>query len=327
MFTGYLGIPQDGIEPLPKQCPMVKDSKSPHYFFNDYRIAIAYHHNKKDQTSGIGIMTFAPNGLLWCKTGRYAFDFNEIGGIYHGLDEALVEADKSKARNITVILNNAKIVEMLNSSQPFEDPTYMQLHASIKDKLAKYNSFQALYRKSLPDTVQSRLNEQAKLAARPPLFDGHNKHWLNAPDTIYGNIVSTDEEEELWAKKMANLLLDFTLNYMNEYKKDYGKEGLDKLNKKINSGKAKGLPPLKKNLDKQVKLVKAKEFKPIKKKVLCHHCQNEMDFEECLLEKPTGNLKYHYRCKECLATKVLNDQGRTLLYGKYPPEIKKPPIQ
>ncbi|MCA9748756.1 MAG: hypothetical protein KC414_06600, partial [Romboutsia sp.] len=87
-LTAYFKIYQEGIEPLPFDSPLIKGEPEGHYYFDDFRIALQYYFNKNEVTSGIGILTFAPNGRLWSQSNTHTFNFNELASIYVGIDVA-----------------------------------------------------------------------------------------------------------------------------------------------------------------------------------------------------------------------------------------------
>ncbi len=320
-LIAYFKIWQEGIEPLPYESPLTKDESASHYYFDDFRIAVQYYFNEKEKSAGLGILTFAPNGRLWSQSGEHAFNLNEVGGTYLGIDEALKEAEKSKAKNVTVLLGNKQIVSLLNTEKPFKEPAYTKIHDHLKERVKKYKKFEVVYREKFPKSVQDRLNKEPLEASEPPRFDANTKRWINAQGTSYFNVGMDEKDEKFFIEQYARLIYDFTNRYFKDYEEDYGKEALKKLNEKAEKGKLKDLPALKRNKKNQKRTIKARKFPEIKKKVLCQNCENEMRLENCFLEKPENDYRYHFRCDICLATRVLNEKGRTVEYGRFLPRV------
>jgi len=320
MLIAYSKISQEGIKPLKKYKKAVKEKEGSHYYFDDFRIALNTYFNEKEKTSGVGILTFAPNGLLWSQSGVYCFQLSKIGSFYYGVDKALEEAEKSKAKNITIFINDKTIVGLLNNPAPFKDSNYRKVHNYLINKFKKFKEVKVVFRERFPKSVKARLIKEAKEASTPLLFSPYKGRCVNAKGVLYFNIGMMEGEERIFAEQYARLFVDFIEGYLKKYEDDYGKEALNKLIKKIKQGRIRKLPSLKKHIKKRKKTRKLKKFPKIKKVIFCQNCGEKMELEDCFLETPGKNLKYNYRCNACLATKILNENGRTVFYGRYPKE-------
>lgn len=318
MLTGYFRLSQEGIEPLPEFTPPQKDKDSGHYYFDDFRISLEYFLNDKEKTSGVGILTFAPNGLLWSQSGEYCYEFNELASYYYALDNALNEAEKSKAKRIEIFVPHPKVVKLLNSKKPYKDKGFAKIHDYVKERFKKFEKTIVSHRVDYPASVKARLEKEAREAAEPPEIST-NDRWMNGKGTSYFNVGATEAEEKLFAEQYARLMYDFMESYFKEYEQDYGKDALKDLLAKIKSGEIKEPPPLKRNIEQQKSSKIIKKFNlPNKKPVICQNCENEMEIEKCTLEMPENDKHFIFRCKKCLATKTLNGKGRVIEYGRYP---------
>jgi hypothetical protein len=317
MFTAYTRLEQNGIEALEKYETPIKSQEGGHWYFDDFRIALQYYFNKTERTSGVGILAFAPNGNLWCETAIYCDQLNELAGYYYGIDRALEEAKKSKAKAVQIFIPNKHVVKILNLANPFKEKAYAEIHNYIKKKLKIFLSVEIRFRKKYPSDVQERLDRESKNASLPPEISLHG-HVSSKINLVYFNIMMVEEDKKLFAEQYARLYLDFIEGYMKEYEQDYGKEALIDLHKGIKEGKIKDLPPTKRNIKENIesKVIKVKET-PFKKVILCQNCNTQMIFESATFEMPQNEKHYRMRCKECFATKTLNDKGKLLLYGRY----------
>lgn len=321
MLTAYTRMWQEGIERLKNYTEPVKDEKSGHYYFDDFRIALRYHFNERDNTSGVGVLIFAPNGSIWCQRGIYCFELDKYGSIYQAIDQILEEAEKSKAKNLTFFIEDKAFVNALKHQKPFKVEAYNIVHKYVIDKLKRYPKYQFVFRNNYSKELQERIEKQAKEAARTPEFDNRGQ-WQNQIGIIYFNIKEQSEEEmKAFARQYADMFLDFFDSYMKEYEQDYGKEAYQNLIAKIKAGKMKSLPSVKRVKAKEERFVKVKNYPKLKKVIVCQHCQTEMQIETCLMKYPEKELRYFLRCKKCQATREMNEKGRTIKYGKYPRKI------
>lgn len=318
MLTGYAKIWQDGIEHIKDYTEPVKDTQTGHFFFDPYRIALQHRYNEKDRTSGIGVLTFAPNGFIWLQTNIYCFEFDKFASYYYSIEQVLEEVNKSKAKNIIIFINDKDFVQAVNHKKPYESEAHNKIHEHIIGKLKTYESYQILFRNKYSDDVKKRLRKESQDASEAPEFN-HMGRWQNQPSQIYFNVKTpTEADQKDFAEGLARIFLDFFESYMKEYREEIGEEKFKKFVADANSGKIKKLPDTKRIKANKHKLVKVKNYPKLDKKVLCQNCQTEMTIEECVLEYPEKQLKYINRCGKCRATKILNEKERVIAYGKYP---------
>lgn len=316
MLIGYVRISQEGIEPLKDAVPPVKDTNSSHTFFDDFRISLQYKYNEQDNTSGVGVLIFAPNGLLWTQTSIYAHGLDEFAGYYLALDQTLEEAIKTKSKNIIILVKNKDFVHYAAMESPYKLKEHNDVHNLVIDKLKKFNSYKFIYRKSYPKSVQERLDKEANEAAEGPKFDSRG-YWTNQPSKPYFNVIPDVVDEKMFAEQMAHLWVDHIKSYFKEFEEDYGKEAYLKLRADIDSGKLKELPDVKRVKENKQRYVPVKNFPAYTKVVICQHCENAMRFERCVKKYPEKELRYFFRCSACQATKEINEKGRIIVYGKY----------
>lgn len=317
MFTAYTHLYQEGIEAVDENTPLTKDSASSHYFFDPFRTALYCHLNKKELLTGMGFLSFAPNGRIWCQSGIYCYSLNELASYYACLETVLEEAKKSHARNVEIMIPKKVVVKIMNAENPFKDKESMKFHNTIKQLFTKFDSVKISYRKNYPKDVLARLRNEAIAASQPPKITPQGV-WHNSTNLIYFNVGMTEDEMKQWAEGYARLMYDFFQSYMEEYEQDYGKEALRELIQGVNENKIKDLPPLKRNKKEGRRTVdfKVKES-PFKRKTLCQNCESEMTIERGYIEKPENVKQYLFRCNKCLATRTINETGRTEYYGRY----------
>lgn len=318
MLTAYLRIPQEGIEPLENKVSPVKDKETGHFYFDDFRIALQYYWDEKEKSSGIAIFSFGPNGSLWSETGEHCKSLNQIAGYYFGTEQGLVEAEKSKAKQVTIYIPNKEVVSLLNSeTNPFKDKNYKNLHSYILGLTKKFNIVKFVFRVKYPPTTKKWLLGEAKKSAEPPQYSG-NGYYLNARGKSYSNIDEDKEQMKLIAEQFAHLFYDLHQSQMKSIKDEYGDEKFGELIKGLNSGEIKKLPDTKKVRESRKGTFMLKKYTtPNKTPVKCHYCGDEMKVEKATLEKPENIKNYIFRCNRCLATKTLNEKGRTVRYGRY----------
>lgn len=317
MLTAYLRVPQEGIEPLDNPIPPIKDKDTGHFYFNDFRIALQYHWDKLERSSGLAVLSFGPNGSLWSETGEHCRLLDEIAGYYYGVELGLEEAEKSKAKKITIFIPNKKVVDLLSSTAPFRDNNYQKLHEYVTGLTNKFESVNFVFRNKYPGKLNDRLIKTAKNASEPPEF-GTNGYYLNAPGKSYSNIDMDETEMKFAAEQFAHLLYDLHQSHIKQLKEEYGDEKFSELVKGINSGEIKELPKPKKYTENERKTVILRKYDtPNKSPVKCHHCGKEMKSEKAWLEKPSGEKFFKFRCSKCWSTKTLNGKGRLVRYGRY----------
>lgn len=318
MLIAYTRIPQDGIEKLENYSEPVKDGTSGHYLFDDFRITLKYSYDKNNRVSGVGVLIFAPNGLIWCQRGIYCHEFNKFGSLYYAIEQILEEADKSKAKNLTIYVDDKNFAKAFKYLNPYKDEAYNTLHAYIIEKLKVYPKCQVLFRNSYPKEVKKRLLSEAESAANMPKFDNRG-HWQNQTGITYFEIKEqTEEEVKMFAEQYARMYLDFIESYMEEYREEVGEENFKKFVKSVRDGKIKKLPDVKRVRDKKERYVKVKTFPTLNKAITCQNCKAGMLLENCFMKYPEHQLRFLYRCQKCRATRELNEKGRTLTYGKFP---------
>lgn len=317
MLTAYFKLSQDGIESLEKYDPLLKDKESGHYYFDYYRAVLRYYLNEKDRTSGVGILTFGPNGTIWCQTGEYCFEFNELASTYLGVNLILDEATKSQAKTVEIYLENEDLVKLLNKHQPHKDKPLQELHRGFQSKANKFTNVKFTHRTEFPTSVVERLEKESKEASIPPLFS-INGYWNNAKGVSYFNIGMTEDQEKQFAEQYARMMYGFMESYFKEYETDYGKEAYLQLLKDIKENKVKELPLLKRNLAEKKETKVIKTPKPLKREIFCQNCETKMTLDSATKTLPDNEVNYVYKCKKCLATRILNGRGRTTEYGRFP---------
>ena len=187
MFTAYIRLPQDGIEALTDVTDAKKDSVSHHYFFEDCRIALQYYLNKKERTSGIAILLFGPNGNIWCETGLYCEEYNELISYYCGIDLSLKEAEKCKAKNIEIFIPNNKIVKLLSLKEPFREEPYRKVHEGMQQRWSIFSQVRFTHRINYPEHVVSRLQRESINASEPPQITPQGR-WSQKINLSYYNL-------------------------------------------------------------------------------------------------------------------------------------------
>lgn len=320
MLTGYSRVWQDGIEPLENYIEPIKDEKTSHCYFDPFRVTLQYQYNEKDHVSGVGVLIFAPNGLIWLQTNIYCFELDKFASYYYAIEQLLEEADKSKAKNLMFYVDDKDFAHAVTHKKPYKSEPYNKVHAYVIDKLQKYESYRIDFRDTYPKEVMERLRKEASEGSQVPLFDQRG-YWQNQPGKMYFNIKTpTGAEEKEFAEGLARIYLDFFEDYMKEYKEEIGEEKFKQFVADVNAGKIKKLPDTKRVKANKRKTVMVKNFPKLKlsKPALCQNCQTEMIFEACFMEYPEKELQYHFRCKKCNATKILNSRNRVISYGKYP---------
>lgn len=325
MLTGYSRVWQDGIEPIDNYVEPIKDTKTSHCYFDPFRVTLQYQFNEKDHVSGIGVLIFAPNGLIWLQTFVYCFEFDKFASYYYAIEQILDEADKSKAKNLIFYINDKDFTHAVTHKKPYKSEAHNKVHDHVLGKLKTYECYKILFRDTYPKEVMKRLRKEVSEASQVPRFD-HRGMWLNQPNFMYFNIKTpTEEEEKAFAEQYARIFLDIFDGYMNEYKEEVGEEKFKEFVKDVNSGKIKKLPDTKRVKANKRKTVRMKEFPVLElsKPVHCQNCQSEMAFEACFMEYPEKELQYHYRCEKCGATKILNSRNRVVSYGKFPKNNSK----
>lgn len=321
MLIAYSRFWQDGIERLENFTPPVKDEQTGHYYFDDFRISLHAHHNENDGTSGVGVLIFAPNGLIWSQQSVYCHEFNKYGSFYYAIEQILEEAEKSKAKNLTIFVDDKQFAKAFKYLNPYKDEAYNKLHAYIIDKLKKYNKCQVLFRTKYPEDVKKRLQTEAEKSARAPEFNNQGR-WENQTGIIYFNIKEqTEEEMKAFAEQYARIYLDFIEGYMKEIREEIGEEKLRKFVADVKAGKVKSLPDVKRVREKKERFVRVRDYPKLAKPVNCHKCEDEMVFDKCLLKYPEKQFIYYFRCNKCKTSKELNEKGRVITYGKYPKKI------
>lgn len=318
MLTSYVRIYQSGIEAIKENFPLQKDTESSHYFFDPYRIALYCHVNKKECTTGIGVLSFAPNGRIWCQTGIHCYSLNVMAAYYYCMEEILLEAEKCKSKSIEIMIPDKEIVKIINSKKPFKDKRFSSIHKHVRKLFKKFNKVEIVYRSKYPKSVKGRLKKEGVSASQPPEIS-LNGSWRNSSNMIYFNVGMTEDEMREWAKGYGEIMYEFMSNYLKDYEKENGREALMDFLQLVKEKKVKKLPLLKKQIEKERKMTTFKVSKsPFRKEILCQNCENAMIIEKGLLGKPEGDKKYVFRCKECLATRTINENGRTEYYGRYP---------
>jgi hypothetical protein len=314
---------QEGIEPLENPQEPVKEEKTGHCFFDDYRVSLKYNYNKKDGVSGVGMLSYAPSGLIWCQTGYYCLNLDEFASYYYGLQGVLEEAKKSKSKNLTIYFDNQKFVEMVNlKKKPYKLDVHNKIHDSLIGILKEFDSYKILFRDKYPNGIAERLKKEAIRTSEAPEFNMMGR-WQNSPNISYYNIMTqTEEQKKAYAEQYAHMFYDFHKSYMKEYEQDYGEESIKKLIQDMNSGKVKKLPDVKRVKETRVRFTKVKNPPKLKKDPICQNCGDVMEVEDCQKKYPEKQLVYYLRCKKCKASKDVLENGRVLVFRKYPNKKK-----
>ena len=326
MLTAYCRFWQDGIEALEKSNPAVHDEKTGHWYFDDFRISLKYFFNKNYNLSGIGVLTFGPNGYIWSQSCVECLELDEFGSYYYGIEQSLEEARKSKAKNVIIFIDNPVFVELANRDKPYKLEAYNKVHDHVVSLLKEFEKYQIIYRKDYPKSVINRLIKESKTGSRVPKFNLMG-NWENQSGKIYFNLTEATEENYKEAVRgYAQIMYDYLQNYFKQYKEDYGQVALDKLlakNKNEKNSKKKGkLPPLKKQIENEKKTIHLKKFNKFTKDIICQKCGEKMRLDSCYKNKPEKEIFYRYRCKNCLAGKILDEKGRIKNYLRYPKNKK-----
>jgi len=132
MLTGYTRISQEGIEALKDPYKIEKAEEGGHCYFDKFRIAIHFHLNEEEKSTGVGILTFAPNGDLWSESGEYCYELNELGSLFLGIEEALKEARRELATPFNV--------EEVILAIPDEDALAKNPKEILKSEIQKYEN-------------------------------------------------------------------------------------------------------------------------------------------------------------------------------------------
>jgi len=324
MLIGYMRIWQDGIEPLAEPQEPIKDEKSGHCFFDEYRVSLKYNYNKTDDVSGVGTVSYGPSGLIWCQTGYYCQNLDEFASYYYAIQQVVEEAHKSKAKSLILYLDNKHFVEMVNiKDKPYKLNVHNQIHELVMKDLSSFDSYKIEFREKYPKELIERLKKEALQVSIAPEFSMMGS-WQNQPGVSYFNIMTqTEEQKQDYAKQWAHMVYDHYQHYFDEYKQDYGEEAYSKLLKDIKEKKIKDLPDVKRVKDKKVRFLKVKNPPQLKKIPICQNCGESMVVEDCLKKLPEKQLVYYLRCKKCKASKDVLENGRVLVFRKYPNNKKK----
>lgn len=323
MLSGYLNIWQDGIEPIEGATEPVKDKETNHCYFDQFRMALKYKFNGDYKTSGVGVVVFAPNGLLWYQRPIYCFELDKFGSLYYAIDESIEEMKKCKSKEITIFVDDKLFVESAKKDRPYKLDAYNQVHDEVIGNLRQFEKFNFVYRNKYPKSVEKRLSDESRDASEPLKFDWRG-HWSNQPNELYSRVTDhNDEEMKFKAESFARIYMEFMESYAKEFIQDYGKEKFDEFVQKVKEGKAKSLPKVKRVKEAENRDVKLKKPKEFYKEVVCQNCGEKMYTETVFKSYPDKIIIYRFRCKKCLAGKEITEKGRTITYLKYPPPKKE----